>query len=117
MKHTPLYTDSPMTYVVAHVEDEKDSDGDLDLQGVIQFVRGDSALVLNFSHFAFLSNGDDPDEVSIRINGQDYDPASDIRREMGAVLALADAVAEFKDAYFKAAENQIRQIEEANKDV
>ena len=115
MKHTSLYSDAPMTYVVAHVEDTVDSDGDLDLQGVIQFVRGDNALVLNFSHFAFISNDDE--EVGIRINGVDYDPAADLRKEMGAVLALADAVTEFKDAYFKAAEHQIGLIEEANKDV
>lgn len=110
MKHTQLYSDAPATFVVAHVEDTVDSDGDLDLQGVIQFVSGNNALVLNFSHFAFLSKDDD---VDIHINGDPYNPAADIRKEMGAVLALADAVTEFKDAYFKAAEKQIAQIEEA----
>lgn len=116
MKHTALYSDSPLTYVVAHVEDSVDEDGDLDLQGVIQFVRGDNALVYNFSHFAFLSNDGD-DDVEIRINGALLDPGADLRKEMGAVLALADAVTEFKDAYFAAAEKQLAQIEEANKDV
>ena len=114
MKHTPLYTEVPTTSVVTHVYNDIDEDGDRDLNAQIQFVRDDHALVFDFGHMALLSLDID---AEVRIGGRPYDAAADLRVQMGAVMALYDAVAEFKEAFFKAAEANLKAIEEVDRDV